>query len=169
MTSVSLLYKSDSNNLRAEDIGNAMPIMTITGATVEEFNNQDGSKDRKIVIVFGEDPRRLVLNKTNAEAIADIYGDDSANWVNKQVMLFTIATTFNGKNVYGIRIRAPQEPTPHKLGHVVHPTHTIGGGGGTGTGQTFAHGTGGQGADGSGAWDPNVPPPASADDYGVKG
>lgn len=113
MVDISSIYKSNSDYLKAEDIGQNMWTMTVATADVKEFDNGD----RKIVLTFDDFDKVLPLNATNARAISDIYGKDTEQWIGKEIMLFTMPVDFQGKMVQAIRIRAPQRqsaPPPRR-------------------------------------------------------
>lgn len=97
------IYKSDSEYLKAEDIGNAMPTVTIQTVDLKDF----GNGDQKLVLHFIGKEKCLPLNKTNAGTMQALYGDDTDQWCNRQVMLFTMPVDFNGKKTMAIRLRAP--------------------------------------------------------------
>lgn len=107
MVDISMIYKSNSDYLKAEDIGQNMWTMTIATADVKEFDNGD----RKLVLTFDDFDKSLPLNATNARAIGDIYGKDTAHWIGQQIMLFTMPVDYQGKMVQAIRVRAPQRQT----------------------------------------------------------
>lgn len=100
------VYQSDSEFIKAEDIGNNFWTLTIKAHDVKKFT--DGSS--KIFLTFNEWDKGLVLNVTNARAIAELYGNNPNAWVNQQIMLFTVMTTYEGQNKPGVRVRAPQAP-----------------------------------------------------------
>jgi len=54
----------------------------------------------------------LVLNKTNATAIAEDYGDDTEAWVGRGVELFVQKVAFQGKLMPAIRVRTQATPQP---------------------------------------------------------
>lgn len=110
MTDINEIYKSNSDNIKAEDIGNNMWTMTIKSADVKEFKNKEGLTERKIVLSFHEWDKLFPLNVTNARSIAELYGHNSNAWVNKPIMLFTMMVDFAGKPTLGIRVRAPMQP-----------------------------------------------------------
>lgn len=111
MVDINDIYKSNSEYLKAEDIGNEMWTFTIKGADVKEF--PDG--DRKLVLSFQEWDKSLPLNVTNARAIADMYGHNSNGWIGRQIMLFSMPVKFQDRMVNAIRIRAPvQASTPNR-------------------------------------------------------
>jgi hypothetical protein len=121
MVDVNDIYKTNSDNIKAEDIGNNMWTLTIKTADVKEFKNKEGQSERKIVLTFAEWEKSLPLNKTNAQSIAGMYGHNSNAWPGNRVMLFTMMVDFGGKPTLGIRVRAPMQPggptqpgTPHQ-------------------------------------------------------
>ena len=97
------IYKSNSDYLKAEDIGANFWTATIKAVEMKDFENGD----RKLVLNFAEMDKVLPLNMTNARTVADLYGGDTDAWVNRQIMLFTMPTDFQGKKVQAIRLRAP--------------------------------------------------------------
>lgn len=87
----------------AELDGKEMPV-TIREVTVEKVKNQSGEEECPTVH-FAEHPKPLVLNKTNAKAIAARHGTDTADWVGKSVTLRESVTTFGGEEVPCVRIK----------------------------------------------------------------
>lgn len=74
-------------------------------------NAQSRRKDRKPVIHFKGARKPLALNKTNAKAIATLYGNETDAWIGKKVTLYSSKTSFgNEQDIDCIRIR-PREPT----------------------------------------------------------
>ena len=68
--------------------------------------------DEKPVVNFVGSDQSLVLNKTNATILADMYGDETAAWHGRQVELYATTTSFGGRMVPCVRVRAPQHPAP---------------------------------------------------------
>lgn len=97
------IYQSNSDFLKADDIGQNFWTATISSVDMKNFD--DGS--RKLFILFHELDKGLVLNKTNADMIGDLYGKDTDGWHGKQVMLFTAPVDYQGKKVNAIRVRGP--------------------------------------------------------------
>ena len=64
--------------------------------------------DMKLILYFQGKEKGMVLNKTNANAIADVYGGETEDWYGKQIILFEQMVDFQGKRVPGLRIRAPR-------------------------------------------------------------
>lgn len=90
-----------SNFLKAADLQGTTPTVTISNIKVEDIG-----EDRKPVIYFAGKEKGIVLNKTNANNIADIYGPETDDWIGQKVMLFTTFVDFQGRSVEAIRIRA---------------------------------------------------------------
>jgi hypothetical protein len=57
------------------------------------------------VVHFREVDQGLVLNKTNAESLAEHFGQETDDWKDRVVILFPTTTTYLGKRVACIRIR----------------------------------------------------------------
>lgn len=156
MVDINEIYKSNSDNIKAEDIGNNMWTVTIKSADVKEFKDKDGQIERKIVLTFHEWEKNLPLNVTNARSIADLYGHNSNAWPGKQIMLFTMTVDFGGRPTLGIRVRAPQTasgPMPTSLqGSPQRPL---------GSENNYAKASGGAPVYN----EMNPPPPSSAEDY----
>lgn len=120
MVDINEIYKSNSDYIKAEDIGNNMWTMTIKTADVKKFD--DGTS--KIILTFNEWEKCLPLNVTNAKSIAGLYGHNSNSWIGHQIMLFTMMVDYAGKQTLGIRVRAPmapggpQQPQPGGTAHV---------------------------------------------------
>jgi hypothetical protein len=97
-----------SNWLKASDVEDSR-IVTIDRVEVAEM--QDGT--RKPALYFQEEEKGLILNRTNANSIAAVYGDDTEGWSGHRIQLISVPVEFNGKQVDAIRVRArPQKQTP---------------------------------------------------------
>ena len=86
-------------NLKAEDLGDKTPTLTISRVTIEDLYIPDSNtSERKPVVWFQEmeqrhakDPnkinKRLPINATNAYAIADQHGVETDDWAGKRITL----------------------------------------------------------------------------------
>jgi hypothetical protein len=74
---------------------------------IESFD--DGGT--KVVLSFLNARKGLPLNKTNASALSAVWGDDTEDWYGRWLELFSVPTTYNGRNYNGLRVR-PIEPPP---------------------------------------------------------
>lgn len=98
-----------SEFLRAADLQGRQVRATIDRVEIREVGS-DG--DHKPVLFFSGKDKGLVLNKTNATAIGDAYGDDTDDWTGQPLVLFDAMVSYQGKNVKAIRVRVP---TPAEL------------------------------------------------------
>ena len=98
-----------SNLLKAQDVtdaGGEMPLK-IANVEIKEFDGDNG-KERKPILIFA-DERRMVLNKTNANIIAEMFGDDTDAWINREITLHVQSVEFQGKIVPSIRVKMVNE------------------------------------------------------------
>jgi hypothetical protein len=66
------------------------------------------NKETKPVLFFEGTDKGLVLNRTNANAIIEAYGDEMDNFAGKELILVPTCTEFQGKSHDVIRVRAPK-------------------------------------------------------------
>ena len=84
-----------------------------TTAKMDDVRNEIiGGDEEKPVLYFIGKTKGLVLNKTNANAIADVHGFDTDNWHNKLITIFPTQTDFQGKIVPCIRVKISSKPQP---------------------------------------------------------
>jgi arabinogalactan endo-1,4-beta-galactosidase len=76
----------------------------VTMAHVEREKIGD---DAKPVLYFKGKDKGVVLNKTNAGTISDAYGDDTEDWFDQPLILFSVMVDFQGKVAPAIRCRVP--------------------------------------------------------------
>lgn len=68
----------------------------------------------------------LILNKTNSNNIALIYGDDTDDWTGKELVLYPTMVDFQGRSVAAIRVRGPKPKNAAAArGNGVPPRPTI--------------------------------------------
>ena len=75
--------------LDPDDLGQRRITVEIIAATLEEvYNRQTNAKERKLALSFKSAKKQMLLNKTQAFAIANIAGDpDTDNWIGKSITL----------------------------------------------------------------------------------
>ena len=95
-----------STFLKAQDVTDAGGEMAPKIANIEmkEFENDEGRKEQKAIIVF-ENDKRMVCNKTNASALFSALGEDADMWIGKEVILVVQEVTFGNKTVPARRIK----------------------------------------------------------------
>lgn len=91
-----------SNYLKASDLKGTTPTVTMSHVTSEQMGD-----DRKLVLYFQGKDKGMVLNKTNANNIATIYGPETEQWQGKKVVLAVAWVDFQGRSVEAIRVRPP--------------------------------------------------------------
>lgn len=92
-----------SKYLSAADLGGDVLRKRISGAKIIELKEKDGTLKRKLAIDI-EGSKMLVLNQTNAGRLAQAFGKDHNQWVNKGVELYAEDTSMGP----GVRLRAIQ-------------------------------------------------------------
>lgn len=81
-------------------------VVTIEGVKPEVLTAPGGSKSRRPVVKLHKTEKALVLNKTNAKAIAGMYGHDTREWVGKRIAIYADPDVkFGREKVGGIRVR----------------------------------------------------------------
>lgn len=91
-----------SNWLKASDLQGRTITVTINCVRLEVVGDGD-----KPVIYFQGTEKGAVLNKTNSNNIALLYGDETDGWAGKQVALYPAMVDFQGHSVEAIRIKGP--------------------------------------------------------------
>lgn len=112
-----------SKYLKADDIeeeGGEVRAL-IKGIKIEELQDSEGGKQDKPVLYFLRIDKGLVLNKTNAETIGEVHGDETEAWVGKEVLLVTERVTAFGKTAPAIRIRVPKKSSAPAPAAVAEP------------------------------------------------
>jgi len=100
-----------SNYLKASDLGDNQPVVTIDRVEVEAVGRD---KEMKPVLYFRGKEKGLVLNKTNGRKIAELLGSkDTEDWIGGQIRIYATETEFGGETVECIRIKgAKAQPKP---------------------------------------------------------
>jgi hypothetical protein len=116
--------------LKAEDLAGRPVRISIDHVSLESIKGTDGKDERKLVAHFTGKDKTLVLNRTNADSLSEIFGtDDYDEWVGS-IVLYPDTTMYGGKRVPCIRVRAatapakpapPPEPEPFDMGDDAAP------------------------------------------------
>lgn len=99
-------------------------------AVISNVEMKDIGSDHKPVLYFKGKEKGLVLNKTNANTIALVYGDDTQDWDGGEVELYPTRVDFQGRQVDAIRVKIP----PRRPGAAAAPAAPSAGNGATRTG-----------------------------------
>ena len=92
-----------SKYLKASDFDGNPRTLKIAGIETEKM----GDGEMKPVLYFSNATKGVVLNKTNAGVLKQLYGGDTDNWIGKPIQLVAATTEFQGKVVDCIRLRPP--------------------------------------------------------------
>lgn len=111
-----------SKYLKATDLQNREVKVMMSHVEREKIGD-----DFKPVLYFKGKEKGIVLNKTNAGTIVDAYGDDSEDWTDQEIILFSVMVDFQGKVAPAIRCRVPTardrkpvKPDPISSGNMAH-------------------------------------------------
>ena len=74
------------------------------------LTSMGGRSDKKPIVFFEGKSKGMALNKTNAKAIAGMYGNDTRKWAGKAIAIYVTQTQSPDGVVPCIRVR----PTPPK-------------------------------------------------------
>lgn len=88
----------------ASELDGGEETLTITKVTREMVKSETGEEERPTVH-FAESDKPLVLNKTNARKIAGRFGNETDEWIDKQVTLRESVTTYRGEEVLCVRVK----------------------------------------------------------------
>jgi len=99
-----------SNYLKSADLGGRAVRVTIDTCTMEDVG--DGEKP---VLFFQGKQKGIVLNKTNASMVAELYGDETSGWAGKVVELYPDKTQYQGRIVDCIRLRGVAPPPSEEV------------------------------------------------------
>lgn len=91
-----------SNYIKAADLQNQNVMVVI-----ERIQIEDVGDETKPVLYFQNKAKGMVLNKTNANNIALVYGDETDDWLGKELVLYPTMVDFQGRSVPAIRVRVP--------------------------------------------------------------
>jgi hypothetical protein len=93
-----------SRHLKNEDLGGfGGQDRTVTIDEVTKHTFDDG--ETKPIVHFADCDKSLVCNVTNWNIIEELYGEDSDDWLGKQITLYVAKVDYGGKRVPGIRVR----------------------------------------------------------------
>jgi len=80
-------------------------VVVIARVEVEELNNGT-TKEHKPVAYFRGKKKGMVLNKTNCKVIAQLYGNNTADWIGKSVEICAVEVTAFGKTQPALRVKS---------------------------------------------------------------
>lgn len=101
MTTLDDLFPSPY--LTAADVKNK-PVVTIKSFSKKTMKNKQGEEEVKPVLFFNEFEKGMVLNKTNANAIAKLHGKNLEDWIGERIQLHSVVVEAFGETSDAIRV-----------------------------------------------------------------
>jgi hypothetical protein len=95
-----------SKYLSVADLKGGQLRLRIGKVEIAELREKNGGTKRKLVAYCDGQEKALVLNKTNATALANAFGKQYANWVGHHIELFSAPTSYGD----GVRVRPLRKP-----------------------------------------------------------
>ena len=103
-----------SEYLKAADLQGREVEVKMSFVDMQEVDNE-----MKPILRFQGKDRGLVLNKTNANTITDLYGDETEAWEGKPIILFPTTTDFQGRSVKCIRVKGIRQADIDPAGEAI--------------------------------------------------
>lgn len=102
-----------SKYLSVDDLKGKATVVTIESVELETMGKGREASE-KLIISFKGKSKSLVANKTNSKVIAKLHGDDTDDWIGKQIRLVPREVEFQGDMVWAIRVslQSPGSPAP---------------------------------------------------------
>ena len=102
MGSINDIFAGDY--LRAEDLPADRPVwVEIRSVDVRHF--PDGAK---LELAFKDKRKHFLANMTNSRIIADLYGGETDDWIERMIGLYSTKVEFQGRMVPCIRVKPPE-------------------------------------------------------------
>ncbi len=90
--------------LNAEDVLKEPKVLTIRRLGREEVGPD---KKPKLVALFDETDKGMVINQTNADTLNNIFGPEPQDAIGGRIEVYAGQTMYSGKSVAGLRLRRP--------------------------------------------------------------
>ncbi len=112
MTAVEELKKYDhvdllfpSKYLKAADLRGQPAKVIIEHITPrDELQMKGGQKEKKPVVTLRGEDKKWVLNKTNSQAIAKVYGPKPSTWIGQAIVIIPTRAMFGPDEVDALRV-----------------------------------------------------------------
>lgn len=101
MSDINSLFPS--KYLKSADIKGHEPTVVMSHIEVEDLGD-----DTKPVLYFQGKEKGMVLNRTNADAISELYGIDYDEWAGREITLFVMKVRGPNGMTDGLRVKAPK-------------------------------------------------------------
>jgi hypothetical protein len=97
--------------------------LTIGPVIKEKMRDSDGVETEKPVLYFVEFSKGLVLNRTNGDTLAKLFGDESDDWKGKRVSLISVKVSAFGKVTDALRVDDKLPANASSTPYLEPPTH----------------------------------------------
>jgi hypothetical protein len=103
--------KSSSNLLKASDLGGKTIPLVVRDTTTQVFDEGTPKQKTKIVLWFENKEKGWALNVTNTRFLIDRWGDETGDWIGKELKIYPGKTDYGGEMVDCISLvqEAPPE------------------------------------------------------------
>ena len=91
------MYRSDY--MKSDDLNGQALCLSITECLAEKAGG-----DERLVLAFFEVPSLMILDRTNTNMLAELYGPETSEWRGKVIKLAPSTTLFLGQVVKYVRI-----------------------------------------------------------------
>lgn len=89
-----------SDYLKAADLQGRTVTVKMSRVAMQDMNGEP-----KPILYFEGKDKGMVLNKTNANKIVEMFGDDTDKWTGEAIVLYEAMVEFKGDTVAAIRVR----------------------------------------------------------------
>ena len=89
-----------SSYLKSDDLNGQAFCFTITDCSAEKV----GEGEKRLVLAFLEVSSLMILDRTNTNMLAELYGPETSEWIGKVIKLAPSTTLFLGQVVKYVRI-----------------------------------------------------------------
>jgi hypothetical protein len=115
-----------SKYVKSSDLKGREITVIIERADIEKVGD-----DRKLVLYFQNKEKGLICNKTNATMIADLYGNDTDQWIGREIVLHPARVMFQQRMVDAVRVKGPVrrsnvQTRPHAIAEHPRPADDFG-------------------------------------------
>ena len=87
------------NYMKSDDLNGQALCLSITECLAEKVGG-----DERLVLAFFEVPSLMILDRTNTNMLAELYGPETSEWIGKTIRLAPSTTLFLGQVVKYVRI-----------------------------------------------------------------
>jgi hypothetical protein len=100
------IYTSNSSYFKPDDVKANPPILTIESVGTQTNKDKTTGEDyTQIVLEFVQSDKKLGLNFTNANTIAELLkSDDTDDWIGKTIELYATMVKVGAEQKLGIRV-----------------------------------------------------------------